>query len=237
MIRLVICKTARGGTDVPPDFPFLTELISKTGSEKLKRERIAAYLTLKCSYERFFGTPLPALRKSEMGRTELDERCGHVCDFNISHTDGLCAVAYLDEDGRIGVDAEEEREADSHSKIADRFLKNVNISSQKHVDRIEIVLAEAVASEIRFLDTATVLTGKECGTVSSDPCDSKASLSLVTSDDFFSRWGTLEAVLKADGGGFSSFSSFDELIKRAEVIHFRLVTCAQVYRISLARLL
>lgn len=65
--------------------------------------------------------------------------------------------------------------------------------------------------------------------------DTLAPIALCSSDGSVTeKWTQLEAVLKCDGGGFSAFSSADELAKKMKIYSFVYVSNSKKYYISLA---
>ena len=223
MIKLVICYND-GADAVLPEFPFLTELLANTKAESLQRERAHAYLTLKLSYELLFGASMPTLRKNELGRPEF---VGNTVprDFSVSHTAGLSVIAYLIGEGKVGVDAEGEREVCKNDKIRERFLKNVNINLPNNLKNVEIYFFELSNCALKKIDT---------------PKDFSNILEDAQSDnlpsDFFSLWCTAEATVKADGGGFSSISKTEELLKHASLALFTFSEKKKKYRIALSNI-
>ncbi|MBQ7363117.1 MAG: hypothetical protein IJW48_01560 [Clostridia bacterium] len=236
MIRLVICKNGDGGAAVPPDFPFLRELVSKTGSNRLKSERISAYLALKYSYEKLFLHTFPTITKDEKERPCFTRPNEFVSDFSISHTSGISVIAFLSGEGRVGVDAELEYSSEKLDGISNKFFKKANFDLQRRELCVEIMIAELYNDSVKFIDTLPIVTNKIDSTILFSSSDTELSYVRLGDFDFFDRWTSLEALLKADGGGFSSLSLINELLPESLSLGLRMSVGNDVYRISLCHL-
>lgn len=126
--------------------------------------------------------------------------------FNISHTEGMVAVAISDEYESIGIDIERQM-------------------SQKRAERI--------LSRYRGLDTSVSYDGG-ISLYFVEICDTSGDLTFKNASDMLSRklsrekgqspecaatelWVRMESLLKADGGGFKSSSSLDSLSETVSV--------------------
>ncbi len=221
MIKLVICHNG-GGAVAPLDFPYLEKLISETKSDKLKEERTHAYLTLKLSYEQLFGAPVPNIVKSELGRPSF-EGASPDFDFSVSHTDGFSVIAFICGTGRVGVDIEEEREREKSTEIRRRFLNNVNISLPKTLEDTEIYFFRLSSGALEKLDTPRDFL----------LCD-RNERGEDTVSEFFSLWCSAEAVMKADGRGFSSLSDMKKILPYSHLSLYSFKDDKKKYRIALS---
>ena len=234
MIRLVIIKNKCGGEPSLPAYENL--FIDPVSNEKMNRESICAYLALNCFYEKSFGCKLPKIRKNANGRPEFSQKSRYVSDFNLSHTENLCVLAILTDEGKIGVDAECEREIKSAERISERYLNNIsctNNSLHNQLVDFKILFAEFDGISVKFSDTVEL---EELVLKKEIILSSGEALTLSDGEDFFSRWTLLEALVKADGLGFAAASAASDIERRARSLTLSLKTDEGCYKISLSHL-
>ncbi len=148
-------------------------------------------------------------KKDENGKPFFTEQSGEVrYYFNISHGKGYAAVLLTDE-GECGVDIEPEIPPEGARKIKERFLKD-DLSTSKYSGKIFPTL-------IGFDPDVTVL----------ENTDSK--IATVTE-----KWTTLEAVLKADGRGFTAFKERREIADRVRSTSFKITDGKRVIYLTVA---
>ena len=126
-----------------------------------------------------------------------------LCDedylISLSHTDGLCAVAISDEN-EVGIDVEKLRENERMKLLAQRFLKGFSYKAKEPFGVAELYLYDY--KEDSLLEILKDV--KECG----------------ESFDLTHSWTAAEALLKCDGGGFSSLASLSLIEKECELYSF-----------------
>jgi phosphopantetheinyl transferase len=163
------------------------------------------------------------------GQTQASFENPRDFDFNITHTDGLCAVAFLSGEGRIGVDAEYEKKVKNADKIYKRHLKNINKTLHNSLRDVEIFVTELRNNSLEILNTVPVSElDFEKGIVLADG----GSLSL-SSDGFFTLWTLAEAAVKAEGGGFESLGEVPKILERSHSLSLRYKTADGEWVISL----
>ncbi len=168
----------------------LKEKIINTKSEQLQTERKAAYslLTFALSENGFKNF---SIQYNDNGKPYIkDEKFA----ISISHNNSVTAVALSDEYESIGIDIEliTEKNEMSSDRFLNRYMKDVVFL--KEIKFIE-------AEEIKYF-------GKE-------------KLLLQNKDDgvftSIKKWCVTEAVLKCEGGGFSSLPIVTDLFKQISV--------------------
>ena len=231
-------------------FPFLRELISTGKNKNVKRERIGAYLTLKLAYTRIWGTSLPELFRDDFGKVHFlrgDDGLSPAPSFSISHSGDMCAVLFLNSNHGCGVDIEKCVSQRPCEKLTKRHLENVNNYLQSsQVCKPRLIYASLNESGNNFDIFRTVLhdgkerdeileVNNESCSITADAADSLpfSCYELRPSEySFYNKWTALEAVLKADGRGFSSFSHADMLFSRASVCSYILKTQKNEFSLS-----
>ena len=179
------------------------------------------------------GQTQASLNFQENRQTQASFKNPSDFDFNITHTDGLCAVAFLSGNGRIGVDVECEKEVKNADKIYERHLKNINKTLHNTLKDVEIFVTELRNNSLEILNTVPVSElDFEKGVTLADG----GSLSL-SSDGFFTLWTLAEATVKAEGGGFESLREVPKLLERSHSLSLRYKTADCDWVISLCHLL
>lgn len=228
MIKLFISDISALDMSLTADkvekFKFLSELVINTKNEKHRRERIGAYITLFECYFKLTGKALPDLFRDEKGKVQFvsdEKKHSTNCLFNISHTDNVVVIAFCTSPPykSVGVDIEQKRDVTNADRLNERYLKNANNGLQniKHSDvQIEMIKMSSQGC-ITFMSS---FSGEVVA--NRDTCS------------FIDNWTGLEAVLKADGGGFSSLSKISELSSNANILNFSICLQNKEYSLALA---
>ncbi len=167
------------------------------GADKLGHT--VAYGMLEAAYREKFNTPPPKIAKTDLGKPFFTPAMdGDSRFFNISHSRGYAAVLLTDM-GECGVDIEPDADSRKMEKIKSRFLN-------KRLKPEEITAEISVRTE-GFSDGLAIEKYSFCD----------ESLTLAVAE-----WTILEAVLKADGRGFSAFGEGEELAKKMQSVTFKL---------------
>lgn len=188
----------------------LKERASRPIGAKISTERVCAYALLnKLLSDMKISSENIAVSVDEGGKPYVSALSG---GFSLSHTDGLVMLAY-NEDGGIGCDAEKKQNLLSEriKRIEERFLKKYG-GEYSHLDE-------------RF----KIFTCKHSnGGISITEAD-------VTQNSFeVSKWVLAEAVLKLDGGGFSSLCGIEEIEKNSLVFASSISLSGEKYDIAVA---
>ena len=218
--------------------PFMSKLIGDGKSDLVRRERIGSYLALKLTYEKLYGTSMPSLYKDSFGKVHFKENdeCNTAPSFNISHSCGVCAIFFSDPDALAGVDIEKCDSSRACEKIEKRFLNNVNNYLQiPRLDDQIIYYAELSDDGERLDVFMPVLSdhknrldgASDCFTDTSTdvrghialPCS--LTMTVAKEYSFFKKWTATEALLKADGRGFSALSSLDEIARHSRLTSYQ----------------
>ncbi len=189
--------------------------INSPKSEKVRKDRLFAYSLLGYAFyenrERFLDINetvneytygfLPELCFTEKGRPFLKDVS---FDFSVTHTDGLCCVAIAYSPGnRVGVDAE---------KLTQVSVKTASEFINKYVQEAKPYVTNLFFDRINKQEVEIVYTAFDKYGIYKTKNDITVKMPRVS--DPLSVWTATEAVLKADGGGFYSLPSLDELVKK-----------------------
>ena len=99
------------------------ERIHSTGSEKMRKERLAAYLLASYATRQITGKAAEIFWKENKKPTLKDSSCR----ISISHTDRLVACS-LSEGSDVGVDVEKEISKSRISRLDERYFTKMNFS-------------------------------------------------------------------------------------------------------------
>lgn len=178
-------------------------------TEKASREKesLTARALLSDFYKKFFGCTHPEIKKSELGKPYFDFPSPR--SISISHSDGAVAVAISDEKIDIGIDVQSEIEAEKAYRISRRF------------PFVKERFFEKIANACVFKATLN-RDGFSFEELSVSPCQK---------NEFTLWWTSTEAVLKADGGGFTSVKKLDDIEKHCSLFSFK----ERGYYISIAK--
>ena len=131
MIRVVLADASSLGfllgedkvTEKIEGFAYLGELLEGTTNPFLAIERAGAYLALSDLYTRIYGEKIPEIRRDSMNRPyPVREKC----DFNLSHSDMLVAVAITDDGARVGIDVEKELSPERAANIEAGYTSRIS---------------------------------------------------------------------------------------------------------------
>lgn len=193
-------------------------------------ERVLAYSLLSYGLEKIFcELEMPALEISKNGKpgfSNTNELC-----FSVSHSHGVIAVALSrGENISLGVDVQkvETVEPEKFSRICDRFTKGIDSDTCR-----------------TFLGVDDLKNGK-AGIVLHTLClrENNNSYELYPSEKGFVQtnepypaelWTSAEAVLKMEGGGFSSLERLKSISSRASIYSLSLKINEESYSLSLAK--
>ena len=177
-------------------FMIYVALFIQNDSVSHSEESIIARALLSDLYKKVFGEKIPEIKKCKLGKPYFDFQ--DAPPFSISHSDGAVAVALSNEKGEVGIDIQSKIDEEKRARISRRFpfVK-------------ERVFKEL--SDVCFFK-ATLNSGNfSFEEFSESPCQKS---------DFTLYWTSTEAILKAEGGGFTSAKKLDELEKTHEVSSF-----------------
>ena len=227
MVRIYVSDVrginlSRAEEGLPPE---VREHISGRDGDH-RSERVCAYLLLSAGYRESFGEPLPRIFWDEKGKPYLSAGGNTLPPaISISHSGGIvsCAMDLSGDISALGVDIEEHRELACRERIERRLLSHTFDARKKEVP-IEILRARVehgASGGVLSFDRLTVEPiGHDC------PEDGR----------FFDKWTALEALLKADGGGFAAISRTGELAERALLSTVRLSLGGKELSLSAAAL-
>ena len=189
----------------PSVFDFAAnERIEKTENENLRVSRTLSYALLERSYRDIFGDSVPKLSFCIDGKPELIDSDMKI---SISHTTGLCAVAFSQND--VGVDVQSCAEMFGKERVLKRYVN----------ESLQNIIKKAKSPEVSYRFYKLNDEGEfvkceklEEGGVAGDNSDAFVSASL---------WSAFEAVLKC-GRGFSELPQVTRLAERANIATLRL---------------
>ena len=167
-------------------------------------ERVGAYLLLHRALKSVTGGEITEPIIREAGGRLRPSGSLSHISISLSHTDTLAACSISTDGKDVGVDIEREHEVKNKKKIYDRLLKNVNQNLQALEEKTH---------------TLSLCEG---------------ACAKVAEDGFFTRWTRLEAMLKADGGGFGSLCKIADIIPAAKAESFLIKYKGQSYYLSIA---
>jgi len=178
-------------------------------TEKASREKesLTARALLSDFYKKIFGCTHPEIKKSELGKPYFDFPSPR--SISISHSDGAIAIALSDEKAEVGIDIQSEIEKEKEARISKRF-PFIKERCFKNISNVCVFKATLNGAGFSFEK------------ISPSPCQN---------GDFTLLWTITEAVLKADGGGFTSAKKLDDIEKHCSLFSFK----ERGYYISIAK--
>lgn len=206
--------------------------IEKSASESEKKLRTAAYHAMFLLLERFFddgccpkqnlelcytGAGKPYFKNPKNDNNSLQ----NMPSVSISH-DKCVAVAVISDSKSVGVDVQGASVPKRRmERVAARFFAPVNKTEK---------ISESIEDEIKWF----FVNGENLLDISKG-FSMKESNSEKETFDFLAKWTRLEAVMKAEGGGFSEYPSVEELLLRYKTNTFVLTKDKDEYVITIAK--
>ena len=206
--------------------PSLYDRASRQIGGEINEERVCAYALVErlISDVGAFASAVTVC-EGERGKPYIKALPG---GFSISHTSGLAMLAY-NSSGEIGCDAEDAcaLSCERIKKIEDRFLKKYVGEYEVLDDRIEIrvftATDEGCLEEVLSKD------------INDPEAFTKAGEGYISRDlSRVGKWTLAEALLKLDGGGFSSLCSIEKIEKSSHVFASRINFAEGNYDIAIA---
>ncbi len=198
--------TAVSYIEALPSEPFMPadaaarERICEARSAKLRESRACAYNLLERAYTDIFTSPMPPLLFDSHGKPSLD---GGKIKISISHTEGVCAVAFAD--GEVGVDVQSCEKMLGKERVLQRFVN----------DNLQKLIKNAKKCEVEHLFYKTfkegILPMGDAGRSFID-CEKEDSKQKEAA----ALWSSLEAVLKCRGG-FCAYKNAEELLRACRI--------------------
>lgn len=218
------------------DFSSLGELPPEFNRDQHSRESFAAIRTLELMYATAYpGERMPSIKRTPEGKPYFAEN-PHGASFSISHAGEFAAVLLSDE-GECGVDVEPELDYARAARIDKRFLSPLDLSMPKTNSQPEVI-AQRLTTPVGFSGCCELTVGKiqDVISLSAYPREQRELRELDNTPSLppVSRWTLLEAVLKADGRGFSAYKSAHEIIPHSAARHYLYTEGERKYYISVA---
>ena len=197
--------------------------------------RLSAYRALKLIIEKTHPSVTPYIVRNDHGKPELmnkkNEDYTPLCPFSLSHTENVAVFAFLKSESerdpkkqKIGVDIERHKKHSRMKHINDKYLLNVNNTLQNDIENNVNVCFYA-------LDKIGKIFNKNDGDGLCHDCNEPSE-----TVEFFDKWTRLEALLKADGGGFASLKSTEYLNLKVNLATYHIKIENSTYSVSLALL-
>ncbi len=165
--------------------------IDKANNKEVKSERFCAYVSLFSALKCFFELDDPEIERASTGKPYIKDN--NKIFFNISHSEGVCAITISDE-GEVGVDIQAKQNEDRESRLEKRFLPDLTISKSNL--NIRYFLCEFVSENVEF---------------------SEINIDEYVGEDFLAKWVYSESLIKLTGCGFSEISSVGNIGINAKV--------------------
>lgn len=185
---------------VLPNDNAAIERIESAKSAEVRESRIFAYSLLERAYSDVFGEPMPRLFFDSLGKPSL---AGGKTRISVSHTGGVCAVAFSNFD--VGVDVQSYDEMRGKERVLQRFVNK----------DLQNLIKNAKPPEVSYLIYKTSKSGivlvRGAGR---DIFDEK-----ITEGECYSAaalWSSLEAVLKCRGG-FCEYKNAENLLRASKL--------------------
>ena len=204
MIYLAISDGTR---ELPIVDSGVSEFISGTRNESLRRSRSIAYSLLCASLGNLFPGEKIEIKKEPSGKPFGVRAGGERLHLSISHTDGLAAVAISDA-CPVGVDVEAEIIGERRERVEKRFLANLP-------SPLGIKSSDAIPRPVCYGEGISISGIKEPAAVTD-------------------RWVVCEAYLKCDGGGFGSISDIGKIEKDAVCSLWHIEADGRKYSLAMA---
>lgn len=187
----------------------LEDYISTSGKANRDERMLTAILILESLSNLPFFTSESAprsLKKDPRGKPCFDDKS---IKMNIAHNEDFVLVAY-DENAEIGVDLENEISPEKAEKLAKRFEGIFSLKTKKTKEKIS-------AYEMKEDCIFTPIT-------------------LIAADESFTaKWTAAEAIMKCDGGGFSTLPKLENLAKCIKVCTYVFKSDEKKIYVSLAK--
>ena len=149
-------------------------------------------------YRKLYEKDPPSIKKAPLGKPYF-EGIGEP-QFNISHSGDAIAVVLSDAPYPVGIDVQASIEPYRAERVSKRF-PFAKPRFLEPVSEYAFFKAESFGGEFSFKRETVAPTGTE---------------------DFTDAWTLTEALLKADGGGFTSSKELDEIEKRSKALCFKI---------------
>ena len=206
------------------------EILKKSGKayngkskEDLYRS-LAGYIILDLLLKDKYSSCLHDIRRDVNGKPFFVDESKVLPEFSISHSGEVCIIALNDKKTcnglNFGVDIEQRRKIMHADKLEIKYLKDVNnyLHTVKPLD--------ADFKFYRLDGTMVLLQNSLINNFSIEKREGK--------EDFFNKWCILEAVLKADGGGFKNFRYVKSLLNASLISTFDFELNQRKYSCALA---
>ena len=164
----------------------LKEHINKPNSDEVKLSRLGGYLLLLHTVRFLYGKEEVDIGFSENGKPVfLAGKSAESLRFNISHSDGLCAVTVSDENEDIGVDLQTRIDSQRAERLKERFM-NYSLKGLCPLGGVEYLFG-AFSADGNCIFANIPYRSLVNGNIKEEPTD---------------LWSLTEAILKCHGGGF-----------------------------------
>ena len=205
----------------------LREYIEKTKNEPVRTERLSAYTSLLCGLRCFFNIEKFSVKRTSKGKPYIvtnkssddTANCGDKKIYiSISHSDGVCAVAFSDE-GEIGIDLQSEIDKERADRLSKRFFEDLEYKNEK------------INFEMYFCKV-----NDDEATIEKIPSDFLEELNQndFSTDKIFSvKWTFAESKLKLFGGGFSDIKKLQNINEKV-ITEIKKITLAKTYYLALS---
>ncbi len=221
MIKVIITNTEKIQSEKCEELishfsPAVTDKIIGTKNEKLKKQRIGAYISLDFLYKSIFGTQkeMPNLDYNEKGKPYFTN-CKDVF-FSISHDEDYSAVAICDTCRDIGIDIQAMPKNKSRlERVADRFLSvfkrnDFTYNAKKKMKENPSSIKE---NDISYIFAELGEHGKI--EIVEDTVHEFLEKNKADEYEYLTKWTLLEASLKMEGSGFREYENAEKIIKKA----------------------
>ncbi len=222
-------ETEDGFCEVLPCPALRSEVISHilgAKSEKLRRERTAAYISLSAIADDLFKKT-PEISWTEYGKPFYKDENIY---FSLSHCENMVAVSISDKEF-VGVDIEGEISSERAERLEKRFFRETEFS----VKPLNVFYMFAELSAAGCLCFYEILEDRGDGLLFTD-IDKAAIRPIGISESFSAKWTLSEAVMKCEGSGFSSLRELNKLLGEASADIRKVMTETEEYYLSTVKI-
>ncbi len=190
----------------------LQNYIRTPKNEESRLSRLGGYLLLFHTVRFLFGEFDFEIGFNESGKPHFTSEKMKDIFFNISHSEGLCAVTVSEDNMPVGVDIQAEADKEREKKLSERFEKLLSKDGQI------ITPEKGKKTEPMYLFGGFSAYG--------DCMFAEIPISSLkqghTERDLTDRWAFAEAVMKCDGRGFGAVSELEKIVKdtKTETVKF-----------------
>ncbi len=194
----------------------LKKYIKEPKNEESRLSRLGGYLLLFHTVRFLLGEIEFDIAFNEHGKPYFESEKMKNITFNISHSDGLCAVAVCEDGCKVGVDIQGSVDKEKEERLSNRFFGG-SFEEIGSLESLYIFGGFSAYGDCMFAEIP--------------------SAALKSSDhdrSFVDRWSLCEALMKCDGRGFAAYTEIGKLSENASAASVNFSYKGREYSITTA---